>query len=91
MMFVKWYKRKDDDGDVFLSTVGPPVVQNCGLLRLIMNHLPRVGDTRRVDNTPVHRSRRSSRRLKVYVHDDRKMGDEYVLDQSVIELGLKQC
>ena len=47
------YKRKDEGGDVFLPTVGPPVVQNCGLLRLTVNHLPRLGDPRGVSNVPV--------------------------------------
>ena len=53
-----------------------------------MNHLPRVSDPRDISNVYV---RRRSIRLKVYVHDDRKMTDQYVLDQSVIELGLQQC
>ena len=88
MMFVKWYKRKCMGEDVFVPGVGDPVIQNCGLLRLTVNHLPRVGDSRGISNTRV---RRRSNRLKVYVHDGRNMTDQFVLDQSVIELGLQQC
>ena len=86
MMLVKWYKRKD--GDVFIPTVGVPVVQNCGLLRLTVMDLPRVGDPHGVNHVSVCRR---SRRSKVYVHDEKKMSDQYVLDQSFIELGLQQC
>ena len=53
MMLVKWYKRKD--GDVFIPTVGVPVVQNCGLLRLTVMDLPRVGDPHGVNHVSVRR------------------------------------